>query len=420
MILANALLPLQNMVDLALAGRLNDVNQLSILGVVSSCFLFITMPFNFLQFSTSGLSAQACVRPKKQELIAILIRNFAIVLSIVLFLFMAQKYILNTAIYYYQIATHNHALFADIFAIRLYSVLAQLLLFCCLGWFAGLGLGKYILIQQCVLTISNTLISVSFFYLLKMGVKGIVWGTTIAYYLSLLVSVYLILRHYKTYQSPLLLKLKSVFSLEKMKQIFKINSDLFIRSLLLCLCINWIQRLSNLQGAQIMAANTILLLLMSISAQALDGVSVAAESLLGQAIGANQKERGIIIIRQTALLGYAFAFIITVIYALGIGQYIRLMTTDLHLQNLMQHYSIWTVFLPLISVGSYLLDGYYFASTKAQYLRRAMLILAPSFLIISKLCIQIGDNHGLWLSVYVLFIGRTLLLLPNLYQKIFH
>ena len=58
-LLANLAMPLQSVIDTAIVGNMNDTAKLAGMGLAIQLLSLILVSFNFLQYASSGLSAQA-------------------------------------------------------------------------------------------------------------------------------------------------------------------------------------------------------------------------------------------------------------------------------------------------------------------------------------------------------------------------
>ena len=201
-----------------------------------------------------------------------------------------------------------------------------------------------------------------------------------------------------------------------MLRLFSLNKDIFIRTLILTLSFAWITRLSAQSGDVILAANAILLQVLSISAFALDGVAVSAETLSGQAAGRRDWPRFRIIVKRTGIVSYGLAITLSAIWWLAMPTYLQFMTNIESVFTLAYEYHLYAVLLPLVGVGAYWLDGIFFGLTAGNVIRNAALILAAIFFPLSWLLYQQWDMTGIWLSVWCLLLLRLIILGGFLYR----
>ncbi len=413
--MANLLLPLQGLVDTAILGHFPDAAYLSALGLASSLLSLLYTSFNFLQYATSGLSAQALGASAYGKLKNIAWRGLVSALLIAIVLIALRPFLINLAKAYFAASVHTETLMAAYLDIRLWGAFAELGLYFCIGYFTGQGLGKYIFTQQLILTLGNSALSLFFVYAMGLGIYGVALGTVIASYLALAVGLSLIARRNRHFgQAFFRPDWPRIFRLAEIRQLLALNRDLFIRAVLLAFCLSWFERLASQLGNTYLAANVILLWLLTIASYGLDGIAVAAESLLGQAIGGGNTEAFRAIVARTLLAGGVFALCLSGFYALFMPTYLTLMTSLDSVRDIAWQFHLCAVFLPLAGVWGYLLDGYYFGAARADKLRNAMLFIAIIVIPASYLLTVRLGNAGIWIGIYAFLLLRAVFLFPGL------
>jgi MATE family multidrug resistance protein len=155
-----------------------------------------------------------------------------------------------------------------------------------------------------------------------------------------------------------------------------------------------------------LAANQVLLQFLGILSYALDGFAFAAETLVGQAIGARAARE----VRQAIRLALAWTFWSGVILGLGfwlVGPWlIDLMTTAPEVRAEARHYLPWIVAAPLMGALAWAYDGIYIGALLTQEMRRLMLIAAAAYVVAIGVFWPLG-NHGLWAAMMILFAVRS-------------
>lgn len=414
-ITANVLIPLQGLIDTAIVGHFHNAAFLSGLGLATGILALVYASFNFLQYATSGLSAQASGAKNYPRLQHIVWRGLLSALIIGWAILLLQKPIIHIANLYYGAPAQPTKIMGEYLRTRFWGSIAELGLYCTLGWFSGQGLGKYILCQQAVLVFSNISISLFLVYGCHLGIHGVAAGTASAAYLALVVSLVLIARrqlaHSLNFFTP---DWRRILHWQDIKALLGLNRDLFIRTLSLTLCLSWFNRLASHLGDTVLAANVILLGLLSIAAYGLDGVAVAAESLTGQAIGAKNPHTFTQVLRKTLISGGLLGVLMTGLFALIFTPYSHLMTSLEDVRTYAYHYRWWAIFLPIIAVWAYLIDGYYFAATKAASLRNASAAVAIICIPLSSFLTHFWGNIGVWIGIYSFLILRSAFLYPRI------
>lgn len=431
-LLANLAMPLQSVIDTAIVGNMNDTAKLAGMGLAIQLLSLLLVSFNFLQYASSGLSAQALGQsvnhvdnsthitksstPTPSPLLSILQRALLLAFAIGSILLLAKPWLIDFGLQALSANPESGQAAKTYLDVRFWGVIAELMNFAFIGWFAGQGKTRYMLYQQGFIAMLNIVLTLFFVYGMQMGLVGVALGTTIAFWLGVILALWLSRQHLQISWQALFTADKQHFSKEKMLRLFSLNKDIFIRTLILTLSFAWITRLSAQSGDVILAANAILLQVLSISAFALDGVAVSAETLSGQAAGRRDWPRFRIIIKRTGIVSYGLAIMLSAIWWLAMPTYLQFMTNIESVFTLAYEYHLYAVLLPLVGVGAYWLDGIFFGLTAGNVIRNAALILAAIFFPLSWLLYQQWDMTGIWLSVWCLLLLRLVILGGFLYR----
>ena len=431
-LLANLAMPLQSVIDTAIIGNMNDTAKLAGIGLAVQLLSLLLVSFNFLQYASSGLSAQALGQlankstthsdtlkyshSQQSPLLSILQRALALAFIIGMVLLLTKPWLIDIGLRALS-ANPNSGMAAKTYLdVRFWGVIAELMNFAFIGWFAGQGKTRYMLYQQGFIAIINIILTLFFVFVMDMGLIGVALGTAIAFWLGVVLALWLSRLHLKISWLALFTADPQHFSKSKMLRLFSLNKDIFIRTLILTLSFAWITRLSAQSGDVILAANAILLQVLSISAFALDGVAVSAETLSGQAAGRRDWSRFRIIVKRTGIVSYGLAILLSAIWWLAMPTYLQFMTNIEPVFKLAYDYHLYAVLLPLVGVGAYWLDGIFFGLTAGSIIRNAAIILAVIFFPLSWLLYQQWDMTGIWLSVWCLLLLRMLILAGFLYR----
>ncbi len=418
--LANLAMPLQSVIDIAIVGNMNEAAKLAGMGLAIQLLSLLLVSFNFLQYASSGLSAQALGQLANEKdyslLLSILQRALLLAFIIGAVLLLAKPWLIG---YGLQALSANPAsgLAAKTYLdVRFWGVIAELMNFAFIGWFAGQGKTRYMLYQQGFIAIANISLTLFFVYGMQMGLVGVALGTAIAFWLGVGLALWLSCQHLQIGWQDLFKTDAKHFTKAKMLRLFSLNKDIFIRTLILTLSFAWVTRLSAQSSDLVLAANAILLQILSISAFALDGVAVSAETLTGQAAGRRDWRRFAIIVKRTGIVSYGLALVLSLIWWLVAPSYLAMMTNISEVFKLADTYKNYAILLPIIGVGAYWMDGIFFGLTAGSVIRNAAMIWAAIFFPISWLLYQRYDMTGIWLSVWCILILRMLVLGVFLYR----
>ncbi len=432
--LANLAMPLQSVIDTAVVGNMNAAANLAGMGLAIQLLSLLLVSFNFLQYASSGLSAQALgqlsagqasndstedsvvSKQMASALLSILQRALVLAFIIGAVLLLAKPWLIEYGLQALSANPASGIAAKTYLDVRFWGVIAELMNFAFIGWFAGQGKTRYMLYQQGFIALLNIILTLFFVYAMDLGLVGVALGTTIAFWSGVLLALWLSRQHLQLSWSALFTTDAEHFTKSKMLRLFSLNKDIFIRTFILTLSFAWITRLSAQSGDLVLAANAILLQVLSISAFALDGVAVSAETLAGQAAGRKDWRRFAIIVKRTGVVSYALAILLSLIWWLSMPTYLQMMTNIEPVLTLTREYQHYAILLPLIGVGAYWLDGIFFGLTAGSIIRNAALILALLFFPSSWLLYQGYDMTGIWLSVWCLLALRMLILGSFLYR----
>jgi len=160
----------------------------------------------------------------------------------------------------------------------------------------------------------------------------------------------------------------------------------------------------------ILAANHVLMQFFTFAAYGLDGFAHAVEVIAGGAVGARDRKFFRSAVISSTRWAAGFSLIIAVLYALLGDAIIRLFTDLDAVTSAARAYLPWLIFLPVISVWSFQLDGIFIGATRSAEMRNAMLTSLALYLVACWLLIPLFGNHGLWLAMSIFMTARAITL----------
>jgi MATE family multidrug resistance protein len=200
-----------------------------------------------------------------------------------------------------------------------------------------------------------------------------------------------------------------------------VNRDIFIRTLLLTFSFALFTDRGAQFGDVTLAANAVLLNLVSISAFGLDGFAHAAEALVGGAVGRRSRADLGGAVRASMLWGGIIAVANVLLYAAAGWLLIDLLTSIPEVRAAAREYLPWAVAMPLIGVWCYLYDGIFLGATRTREMRNAAILNAILYTGLVWTLPQYWGNHGLWLALILLNAMRGVTLAayyPKLVRKV--
>ncbi|MBO5660973.1 MAG: MATE family efflux transporter [Tidjanibacter sp.] len=409
-IVSNITIPLLGMIDIAIAGRIGDDSTIGALAIGTAIFNFIYWNFAFLRMGTSGLAAQAYGADNKRESAAILGRSLFVALAIALVLLVFNRPIGRLAMKIMEGGSADMmALAAEYFYARIWAAPAAIGIFSLHGWLTGMQDTTTPMVVSIVNNIINIAASLWFVFGLEMGVAGIAWGTVVAQYVALAITLLIIALRYGDYVRAI--NLGEIFHLEPLVRFFRINSDAFLRTLCVCTVYTCFTAFSARFGDTILATNELLMQLFMLFSYMLDGFCYAAESLTGRFIG--ERNRASLRHCNRLLLvwcaGVALLYIVAYIFwwqpILGI------FTSSPTIMACAEEYIWWIVMVPLVGFIPFLIDGILIGATKTRIMRNTTFFSLVAFFVLFFALEGVLGNRALWIAFIGFIVVRFVLML---------
>ncbi len=409
MMLANVSVPLLNAVDTGVMGHQGDAAYIGAVGLGSVIFSFVYWGFGFLRMGTGGFTAQAFGANDPQELRACFLRAALTALVIAAAIFVLQWPILLLALKALEPSERVTELTTIYFQIRIWAAPATLLTYVVTGWLLGVQRARSVMLVQLLLNGLNIALSLTFVLVLDWGIFGVGLATVVAEYAALVLGLWLVRRQVRHIGG--VWDLRGSLQRGKLLALFRVNRDIFIRTLCLELAFLLFARQSALLGDGVLAANQILLRFLEFTAYALDGFAYAAEALVGSAKGARSPGDFDRAVRISTLWAGALAVLFCLLYWLLGREAISLLTDLQDVQALASAFLVYTALLPIISVWAFQLDGIFIGTTRTAEMRNAMLLSLLAYAPLAIWLTELWGNDGLWLALLILMGVRGLALL---------
>ena len=417
---ANLATPLVGIVDTTLMGNMSNQGYLTATSIASSFFSLVFWSFGFLRMGTVGLVSQSFGRNDYKSILNIVFRNLLFVISISILLILFQKQLLNLCLIFFDLSLDTEKKFNDYFNIRIYSSFFELTIYIVVGLFIGLQKTKISSVAIVLLSILNILFSSILVLKFNLNIKGVAYGTLLATGITSFLFLFYIFYYLRKYVS-LNFNIKEIVNTSKLKNLLEINLNIFLRTLLLSFSFFWFTYLGGRIGEEFIAANTILINLIFLSAFILDAYAFSTEGIVGYSIGKKNKILFTNIVKNSFILSSLTGILISLFYLFFKNSFIDFMTDIENVRDISYQYSFWLVLLPFVSSFCYQLDGIFIGASQTKELRNAMFISVVIHLISSFMLVEGFGNQGLWFSLTIFFILRALTLViyfNRIYLKI--
>lgn len=415
-IVSNVTTPLLGLVDTAIVGHIGSATYIGAIALGSTMFNLLYWLFGFLRMSTAGLTSQSfgssdflqsCRNLKRSMLLAVTFSLLLLLLSpwlgpIVLNFLDADDTVQPLAIQYFRIVIWGAPAVLGTYVLN--------------GWLLGMQNTRLPMMVAIVTNIFNIILSASLVFGLGMKIEGVAIGTLTSQWLGFAICMVALWRKY----SPVKVGINELINLPALRRIFKLNIDIFLRTLCMIIVTAWFTRSGATQGVEILAANALLMQMFMFFSYFSDGFGFAGEALAGKYYGMNDSV-GLKSVEHLLLIwGGWIALAFTILYFFCGDFVLKLLTDDKALISVTLKYLPWAVCVPFCGIMAFIYDGIFVGLT----LTRRMLIsvaagMVAFFAIYYGFKAMLG-NHALWIAflAYLLIRGVSLkLLLPKCVLK---
>lgn len=422
-ILANAAVPFLGLVDTAVIGNFGSVSDLGAIAFGSLIFSFVYWSFGFLRMGTTGFAAQADGAGDHAEVRAVLGRSMVLALLLGIALIALQWPISQLAFLLLDGSEPVERVASAYFNIRIWGAPATLSGFVFMGLLIGLGKSRELLLLQVFLNGLNVLLDILFAGYLGLGARGIALGTVLSEWSTVLFGAWLLYRQLRgsVQHGERFWDWQRIIDARRIKETVQANTHIMIRTLLLVFSFAFFVNQSARYGDVLLAANHILLQIISFSAFFLDGYAFVVESLVGGAKGARNMARFDIAVRRSSLLALATAVVLAVLIVFA-GSLVIAVLTDLQAVRVAaQDMLYFAASYVLLSCAAFQLDGVFIGVSRARQMRDAAALSLSVFLLCWWLLTEPMGIQGLWLAMNIYVVARAVALLlfyPGLRRSI--
>tara|TARA_B100001564_G_scaffold354824_1_gene366057 strand:+ start:560 stop:1885 length:1326 start_codon:yes stop_codon:yes gene_type:complete len=416
---SNLAIPFVGIVDTGLMGNLGETRFLAATSVATSIMTMIIWSFGFLRMGTVGIVSQLFARSDYREISRTLLRNFLIAIFISIIIILFKPLIIQLSKEYFTTSFETEELIETYISVRVISVPAELTVYILIGFFLGMQKTNISSAFVIILSVLNIIFSTLFVLSFELNIFGVALGTLIASYVTAILFA-LFTYNYISQKFKIVPSFQRLIIPSKIYNLIAINFDIFIRTLFLTFSFFWITYLGSKLGEDYLAINTILIQFIFISAFFLDAYAFTTEGIIGYTIGKRNKKSFLLVVRNSLQLSFFTALAISAFYIFFYKEIINIITDVEILRFMSYKHSIWIMLIPPVAAFCYQLDGIFIGASQTKELRNGMMISVASFIIISIYLTKYLGNHGLWFSLFLFMIFRSLtlkLFINNILKK---
>ena len=402
-VISNATIPLLGLVDTGVVGQLGEAGPIGAVGIGAVVLTSIYWLFGFLRMGTSGLAAQADGAGETGEVAALLTRALMIGAVSGLAAIALQVPLFWGAFQVAPASDEVETLAQGYMEIRIWSAPALIAMYGVTGWLIALERTRAVLLIQVVMNGMNIALNFWFVLGLDLGVNGIAWATFIAEWCGLVLGLWLCR---EAFAVPAWCDWPRVFDAVRLKRMAVVNSDILMRALMIQAIFVSFLFLAADFGDTTLAANQVLVQLLYVTSYTMDGFAIAAESLVGQAVGARARAT----LRRAAIVtsqwGLAACVVMALGFAFGGPALIALMAKAEEVRAAAVLFLPYMVAAPILGWAAWMLDGIFIGATRTRDMRNMMAVSLAVYVASVLILVPLMGNHGLWTALLISFAVR--------------
>lgn len=416
-ILANITVPLVGMVDLAIAGHLGDAALIGGIAIGTMLFDLLYWNMGFLRAGTGGITAQAYGRGDRKAQIGTFSQGIATALAASILILAIQWAFAELMFLLVDCSPQVEAIARNYFFIRIWAAPATLSLFVFKGWFIGMQNTVYPMVVDIWVNVVNIIASWLLSFHTPLGISGVAAGTLVAQWTGLVLATLLLRHKYRdlVVSTTILHSMKWKY----FRQFFKVNADLFIRSVLMLVVYEGFTIFAARFGDTELAVSAVMMKLLLLYSYFSDGFAYAGEALTGRFIGERDRASLNATIRYVFIWCLVIGAVSTVAYAVFPKAILGILTDNQDVIDCSGPYLFWLVLMPMVSCVAFTWDGIFVGATASRALGICMVGAAAAFVItclatrnaIGAQSIYVAYFvHLLWRSVYMTIVSRKYVL----------
>ncbi|MDD6672060.1 MAG: MATE family efflux transporter [Prevotella sp.] len=412
-IVTNITVPLLGLVDVAIVGHMGDASYIGAIAVGTMMMNVICWLFGFLRMGTSGMTSQAYGRGDSKEAATILFQAIALGAAIGILFVLFQPLLLRLFLFFMRPSDEIRAFASVYFHVCVFGLPAALVMYGLTGWFIGMQDTRTPMTVSIFQNIVNIMTSLLLVYVFGMKVEGVALGTLTAQYSGLLLALYILRRkyasHYQLLFSQFTLKPGdySSFSYKHtLNRFFRVNRDIFLRTLFLVAVNAAFTSVGSRQGDVILAVNTLLFQFFTLYSYIMDGFAYAGEAICGKYYGAGNAPSFHACIRRLFAWGVIMTVVYTAAYYFGANDILHVLSNEQTVIEASEPYLLWVALIPVAGMGAFIWDGVFIGITDSRGMLLSCFVAAIVFAIMLSLFFTTMGNHALWLALLSYLLAR--------------
>ncbi|MGK0366965.1 MAG: MATE family multidrug resistance protein [Thermoproteota archaeon] len=412
-IISNLIVPFASTIDLAVLGQDSALLPVSAVVMGTIIFEFLFIGFNFLRMGTTSIVARTLDEDQHQ---VILLRSLAIAFScgILIILFSPLIKIISEVLISGNLELKDEMF--HYFDGRILGAPAVLMNLVFLGWYLGKQKVKHCLNITLFSNGLNIILTIYLVLVLKKGSWGAGLSTSLA---NSFVCIIYILINLKQFANISKVNIKEAFDKDEILLLFKMNLNLFIRTIMIVSVFSMFTSLSSSLGSVVLVSNSLLLKLLSFFSYFIDGFAFSIETMGGKFYVQKEFKK----LKQ--ILSYSFVLSLICFFLFISGFYlfweegISLLNKNLEVIQYSMKDRVILIIIMFVAQGAYIYDGLYIGIGDFKNMRNSnmlgfilALLCFLYFIFVNKI------NMALWIGLLLFMLTRFIYLSCKLKSNI--
>ncbi|MCA9778114.1 MAG: MATE family efflux transporter, partial [Candidatus Eremiobacteraeota bacterium] len=275
-------------------------------------------------------------------------------------------------------------------------------------WLIGQGKPKWSLALSILLNSANIVLDAIFIYHLQWGAFGAGLATSVSAVMAFLLGLVLVRQEWRDCPR---FQTKRVFDKKEFRKMLVLKGDIMLRTLCLILTLTTFTNISAGFGKLPLAANAILMKLLTMASYLIDGYAFALEAIAGKCAGAGDKEG----VKRTLRIAIQYSAVTSGLIIVGYLLFGRTvlgwLTSHSEVVSEAMIYLPWVTLALVFSTLSYVYDGLFIGLANGRILRNSMAVAAAVFLPLAWWSSEVKNLHYLWASMVIFMAVRITVLL---------
>ncbi len=405
-IVSNITTPVLGLVDVAIVGHIGAASYIGAIAVGGTMFNMLYWLFAFLRMGTAGLTSQAYGASDAVTQSANLRRSLAISAVLGVVLVVISPLLTVPLLGFIDADPHTAPLAMRYFNICVWGAPAVLGMYVLNGWWLGMQDTRTPMWVSLGINLTNIAVSLWLVFGLGWRIEGVATGTLTAQWAGFVAGLAVTAYRFR----PVRVSAVALWQWQAFRRLFSVNADIFLRTLCLVGVTVWFTRSGASQGAVVLAANALLMQFFMLFSYFSDGFAFAGEALAGRFYGAGDNDGLHRAVSSILRWGWGIAVVFTVVYFVGGGFGIDLLTDDVCVVEAAREYLPWAVGVPLCGVMAFVYDGVFIGLTRTRKMLAAMAVATAAYFGVYFAACPIMGNHGLWLAFIVYLSVRSVVM----------